>query len=71
MVRAKLGQNVESLQDAASDIRFTSQPAQQKLGGTSTAQSQAQVISVVRNSSIFEVGEGQAGNTKEAFTIAV
>ncbi|KAK7020688.1 hypothetical protein VNI00_017630 [Paramarasmius palmivorus] len=68
MVRAKLGKNVESLQEVVSDIRFTSQPVQQ---GTSTIRPQAQVISIVRNSGGFEGGEGQAGNanSKETSTI--
>ncbi|KAK7054285.1 hypothetical protein VNI00_003478 [Paramarasmius palmivorus] len=68
MVRAKLGQNIESLQEAVSDIRFTSQPARQGTGGInlSTTQSEAQVLSIVRNSSVFEGGEEDAQNVKEA-----
>ena len=65
MVRAKFGQNIESLQEAVSDIRFTSQPAQRGLGGTSTTQSQAQVPSTVRNSGGFEGGEEQVGNHRK------
>ncbi|KAK7018647.1 hypothetical protein VNI00_018358 [Paramarasmius palmivorus] len=65
MVRAKLGQNVESLQEAVSDIRFTSQPARQGFGGISTTRSQVQVVSVVKNA----VGDEQAGNAKEASVI--
>ncbi|KAK7020691.1 hypothetical protein VNI00_017633 [Paramarasmius palmivorus] len=69
MVRAKLGKNVESLQEAVSNIRFTSQPVQRGLGGTSTTQSWAQGLSFVRNSGVFEGGQEQAGNVREASVV--
>ena len=69
MVRAKFGQNVESLQEAVSDIRFNSQPVQQGLRETSTIKMEAQVLPVARNPSVFEGGEGQAGGSKEATAI--
>ncbi|KAK7054321.1 hypothetical protein VNI00_003514 [Paramarasmius palmivorus] len=40
MVRAKLGKNIESLQDVSTDIQFVSRPAQREPGGTSTFGSQ-------------------------------
>ncbi|KAK7018646.1 hypothetical protein VNI00_018357 [Paramarasmius palmivorus] len=71
MVRAKLGMNIESTQEAVSEIRFTSQPAQRGAGGTSTVYSQAQVLSIAPNSEGgMEGGEERAGNAKVTFAIA-
>ncbi|KAK7054744.1 hypothetical protein VNI00_003207 [Paramarasmius palmivorus] len=46
MVRALSGKNVESLQEAVSEIRFSSQLAQQRSEGTTAAESQVQVRSI-------------------------
>ena len=53
MVRAKLGQNVESLQEAVSDIRFTNQTAQRGFRGTTTLQHEAEDLSTARSSGVF------------------
>ncbi|KAK7054295.1 hypothetical protein VNI00_003488 [Paramarasmius palmivorus] len=70
MVRAKLGQNVESLQEAASIIQFNSQPVQQGLAEMSTMQSQVQVLSV-GNCSISESQEEQVGDVNFKETSAI
>ncbi|KAK7024397.1 hypothetical protein VNI00_016338 [Paramarasmius palmivorus] len=72
MVRAKLGMNVETMQETLSDIRFSTLPAQRSrwLGGNSTTQSQVpQVLSAGRNSGgdvqIVQLGCEPVDNLKE------
>ncbi|ESK84258.1 hypothetical protein Moror_3797 [Moniliophthora roreri MCA 2997] len=61
MVRAKLGKNVESLQNMVSDIHFMSQP---EVGDAATARSRAQVHSIALE---FErESEERAERQKEA-----
>ena len=59
MVRAKLGKNIENMQDIVSDIHFTSQPALRGIGGTSVAGSQAQVYSIGNFGIMADVDGGE------------